>query len=93
MIDHPMQSSENAEISDDWWEGKLQFSYNLNLDTQFYVYVMGSSNKDENYLWMFRRNPNENYFIVQGNTMNSDEVLFECKTYQEGLTYLLLLES
>jgi hypothetical protein len=91
MIDHPMKSK-NA-VRDDWYEGRLQFSHIPERDIQFYAYVMQSSNQDENFLWLYRRNPNENYFIVQGKYMNFGEVIFECKTYQEGLTYLLLLES
>jgi hypothetical protein len=94
MIDHPIQSPEKAEVSGDWWEGRLQFSYHSANNPQFYVYVIGSFNQDENYLRLYRRNPNENYFIVQGkNPTFSGEVIFECKTYQEALTYLLLLES
>jgi hypothetical protein len=100
MIDHPMQSPENAEFSDDWYEGRLRFSYNPTDEVQFcvhfvdYDYVVKSSYKDDTVLYLFRRNPNENYFIVQTkNTDFSGEVLFECKTYQEALTYLLLLES
>jgi hypothetical protein len=91
MIDHPMKSK-NA-VWDDWYEGKLQFSYHPANNIQFYAYVVQSSNQDENFLWLYRRNPNENYFIVQGKSMDFGEVLFECKTYQEALTYLLLLES
>lgn len=81
MIDHPVKIPNVYN----WSEGNIMFYYDPDVCNQFLCHVFKPTH------FIVRKNPDENYTVVKEGYF--DEVIFECKTYQEALTYLLMIES
>jgi hypothetical protein len=85
MIDHPISHNGLSP----WQKDGMRLHYDTHIDSQFLCYI--DDIKRVKHV-IVRNNPSENYTVMKASDLN-DEVIFECKTYQEALTYLLMLES